>query len=114
MTDSEATCVNHSMSLWVGAGVIRLTYQTLHLSLHRDRPDDKFYCMSGVASEADEMEITPEMIKAGIEAYSLFESCDLGEWVVPAIYSAMRKAAISNRGGELPLADECCATDAPR
>ena len=43
--------------------------------------------------DAVDIEITPEMIKAGIEEYALFDSVDPGEWVVSAIYRAMRRIA---------------------
>jgi hypothetical protein len=35
------------------------------------------------------IEITPEMIAAGMEEYALFDSRDCGEWVVAAVYRAM-------------------------
>ena len=38
-----------------------------------------------------EIEVTPEMIEAGVEEYSLFSSGDRGEWVVAAVYRAMEK-----------------------
>jgi hypothetical protein len=41
---------------------------------------------------AGEVEITPDMIEAGIEEYALFSSGDPGRWVVAAIYRAMEKA----------------------
>jgi hypothetical protein len=43
-------------------------------------------------TEAEDIEITPEMLRAGIEEYALFDSQDPGEWVVSAIYRAMRKS----------------------
>jgi len=43
--------------------------------------------------DAEEIEITPEMLEAGINEYALFDFCDRGEWVVSAIYSAMAKVA---------------------
>ena len=42
--------------------------------------------------EKDEIEITPAMIEAGMEAYSLFSSEDRGHYVVDAIYRAMEGA----------------------
>jgi hypothetical protein len=40
----------------------------------------------------NEVEITPEMIEAGIEAYVLFNPLeDPGEWIVCAIYEEMEK-----------------------
>ena len=41
----------------------------------------------------DTIEITPEMIEAGIDEYALFDFHDPGEWVVSAIYRAMAKKA---------------------
>jgi hypothetical protein len=49
----------------------------------------------GKPEEREEIEITEEMLRAGIEEYALFDSQDPGEWVVAAIYRAMRKAADS-------------------
>lgn len=43
--------------------------------------------------DPDEIEITPEMLRAGIDEYALYEFADPGEWVVSAIYRAMRKAS---------------------
>jgi hypothetical protein len=40
-------------------------------------------------SDNDEIEITPEMIKAGMEALSLWDFYDLDEWKVADIYRAM-------------------------
>lgn len=37
----------------------------------------------------DEVEITPEMIRAGISEYVLFDSADSAHWVVPAVFRAM-------------------------
>lgn len=49
--------------------------------------------------EAEEIEVTPEMIAAGDAAYALFDGHDPLEWILPAIYRAMesvrrRQAAI--------------------
>jgi hypothetical protein len=41
------------------------------------------------SEEHEEIEITPEMIEAGIKEYALFDFYDPGEWVVCAIYRAM-------------------------
>jgi hypothetical protein len=41
---------------------------------------------------AIEIEITPAMIEAGIEAYCLFDSDEPGEWIVDSIYRAMERA----------------------
>jgi hypothetical protein len=47
-------------------------------------------------SHETDVEMTPAMIAAGVEEYALFSSQDPGEWVVPAIYRAMRAAALRN------------------
>jgi hypothetical protein len=39
--------------------------------------------------DRDEIEITPEMIEAGMEALSLWDFYDLDEWKVADIYRAM-------------------------
>jgi hypothetical protein len=38
----------------------------------------------------NKIEISPEMLAAGVEVYALFDFADPGEWVVSAIYRAMR------------------------
>ena len=40
-------------------------------------------------NELKEIEITPEMIKAGIEAYCLWERGDCAEEIVESIYQSM-------------------------
>jgi hypothetical protein len=45
------------------------------------------------SEERDEIEVTPEMLKAGLDEYALFDSVDPGEWVVSAVYRAMARAA---------------------
>jgi hypothetical protein len=40
-----------------------------------------------------EIEITPEMIEAGVTAYCEFESDDPPEWVASAVYRAMLRAS---------------------
>ncbi len=40
----------------------------------------------------DEIEITPEMIRAGVEACSLWSACDLDEWKAIDIYRQMERA----------------------
>jgi hypothetical protein len=45
-----------------------------------------------------EIEITPEMIEAGIRAYDLYDSEDPYEWIVAAIYTAMEKARLREAG----------------
>jgi hypothetical protein len=57
------------------------------------------------ASLQHEIEITPEMIAAGIEEYALFDFFDPGEWVVCAIYRAMAAKARSSQIGVLSGAD---------
>ena len=39
----------------------------------------------------DDIEVTPEMLRAGIEEFCLFDSEDRGEWIVTAVYRAMAK-----------------------
>ncbi len=39
-----------------------------------------------------EVKVTEEMMVAGVEEYSLFDSGDPGEWTVCAVYRAMEKA----------------------
>ena len=48
------------------------------------------YCERNDSS--DEVEITPRMIEAGVEAYALFELLDPGDWIVSAVYRAMERA----------------------
>lgn len=43
--------------------------------------------------DADEFEITSEMLAAGIEEYGLFDAADRPEWVVCAVYRAMARAS---------------------
>jgi hypothetical protein len=50
------------------------------------------------ANSTDEIEITPAMMRAGIDEYALFEFADPGEWVVSAIYRAMREVALAEIG----------------
>ena len=51
----------------------------------------------------NEIEITPEMMEAGIEEYALFDFQEPGEWVVSAIYRAMAKAERDHRKSALDL-----------
>ena len=44
--------------------------------------------------EHEGIEITKEMIEAGLNEYALFDSQDPGDAVVCAIYTAMRKVII--------------------
>jgi hypothetical protein len=53
-----------------------------------DRPTPR----PGGESPGAEIEVTPEMIEAGVEEYSLFSFGDRGTWVVSAIYRAMETA----------------------
>lgn len=46
----------------------------------RDRP----------ATAEKKIEITPAMIKAGVDAYAMCEFADPGKWTVCAIYRAMK------------------------
>lgn len=39
-----------------------------------------------------EIEITPEMMEAGLKVCSLLEAGDPDEWLVSAVYSAMERA----------------------
>ena len=43
----------------------------------------------------EEIEITPEMIEAGAEAWALCEHGDRLDWTLSAIYSAMARAKSS-------------------
>ena len=45
-----------------------------------------------VDASTDEIEITPEMIRAGVEACSLWSACDLDEWKAIDIYRQMERA----------------------
>jgi hypothetical protein len=56
---------------------------------------------SPVADPAMEIEVTPEMIEAGLDEYALFSSRDPGEWVVAAIYRAMEKIRLAHGSGGL-------------
>jgi hypothetical protein len=52
-------------------------------------------CIANATTELDEheeIEVTPEMIEAGISELALFEFADRGEWIVDAVYRAMAKA----------------------
>ena len=55
----------------------------------RDRP----------VTEPTEIEVTPEMIEAGIREYCLFDFEDRAEWVVVAVYRAMVAVALRNDDG---------------
>jgi hypothetical protein len=46
-----------------------------------------------------EIEVTPEMVEAGLTELALFDSGDPGEWMVHAIYRAMEKARHHGSGG---------------
>jgi hypothetical protein len=41
----------------------------------------------------EDVEITPEMIAAGVRALELWDSGDLPEWKAASVYKAMTKAA---------------------
>jgi hypothetical protein len=46
--------------------------------------------------EHEEIEVTEEMVEAGIREYALFDSIDPGEWVVSAVFRGMLRAAIED------------------
>ncbi|MGH7097779.1 MAG: hypothetical protein ACREE4_09000 [Stellaceae bacterium] len=48
----------------------------------------------------EEIEITPEMIEAGVNELALFDSVDRGEWIVDAVYRAMARVAMANQKAE--------------
>jgi hypothetical protein len=53
--------------------------------------------MSGAPDDADkipEPEITPEMIKAGLEAFALWDRGDPAEWKITHVYRAMEHARL--------------------
>jgi hypothetical protein len=49
------------------------------------------------SEEHEEIEITPEMIEAGLNEYAIFDSQDPGDALVCAIYRAMKKAINAGR-----------------
>lgn len=49
-----------------------------------------------LTQRTEDIEITPEVLAAGINEYGLFDAADPSEWVVPAIYRAMLRAAIQS------------------
>ena len=54
--------------------------------------------------EVEEIEITPEMIAAGVEAESLWDSGDLPEWKIIDIYRQMERARRGLTANEKPEA----------
>lgn len=40
-----------------------------------------------------DIEVTPEMIEAGVDEFALFDFGDRGEWIVTAVYRAMARVA---------------------
>jgi hypothetical protein len=67
----------------------------MHLTERKIRPMPTPHCERDDSSA--DLEVTPEMLEAGLEEYALFDSEDPGEWVVTAIYRAMAKKAIEDR-----------------
>jgi hypothetical protein len=59
-------------------------------------------CDSATGRDPGEIEITPEMIEAGLAEYALFDSQDPGEHVVSAIYNAMRQVYYLRSGRRIP------------
>jgi hypothetical protein len=58
-------------------------------------PEDLETVVSSRQASADEIEITPEMIDAGLNELALYEpGWDAGSDVVRAIYTAMEKARL--------------------
>jgi hypothetical protein len=51
---------------------------------------------------AGEIEITPEMMTAGIDAYCLFSSEDPGEWIIESVYRAMAAVKSDRERGQTP------------
>jgi hypothetical protein len=43
--------------------------------------------------EHEQIEITSEMIEAGVSELALFDSSDRREWIVSAVYAAMERIA---------------------
>ncbi len=54
---------------------------------------------AGPALETD-IEITPEMLIAGVEAFCLSSSEDRASWVVPAVFRAMAALSPQIRAGK--------------
>ena len=78
----------------------------LEMTRARVALDDIANATEPAPEEDCEVEITPEMMAAGIAEYALFESADPGEWVVDAIYRVMRKmerraASVRHHGSPL-------------
>jgi hypothetical protein len=57
---------------------------------------------------APEIEITPEMKEAGIEAFCSFDSDDPASWIVIAVYEAMEGARLKSGKG---LEEAGCPSD---
>jgi hypothetical protein len=53
-----------------------------------------------------EIEVTPEMIDAGVSAWALFEAGDRSDWLVSEIYRAMEVAKLHPRNGDASPRDE--------
>jgi hypothetical protein len=56
----------------------------------------------------DEIEVTPEMMTAGIKEYGLFDAADRPEWVVWAICQAVLKAAVDSGHIQLVRENSSC------
>lgn len=50
----------------------------------------------------EEIEITPDMLEAGLDAISLYDWSDPGDWIVTSIYSAMEKVRRNKDSGVSP------------
>lgn len=55
-------------------------------TVRESRPD------SGAGAPADEIEITPEMLRAGVDAIDLWSASDLSEWKAIDVYRQMERA----------------------
>jgi hypothetical protein len=64
----------------------------MHLSSSHPSDSGKSPRKIGDGAPVDEIEITPEMIEAGIDACAYWDSCDLDEWRVIDIYREMERA----------------------
>lgn len=53
-------------------------------------------------NSTSEIDITEEMVEAGLAEYALFDSQDPGEHVVRAIYNAMQLASYLRSGRGIP------------
>ena len=65
---------------------------------HTDSVDRVASGSAGAPAIADEIEITPEMVEAGISASDCYDFYDPDEWRLAAIYRAMTKARLRQIG----------------